>query len=63
MSSATSQQGEKALLTVRVERKVLDEVKEYARRTDTTVSQIVRQFFLHLLEESHKPQANDAESL
>lgn len=55
MSSAPNQQSEKALMTVRVDREVLDQVKEYARRTDTTVSSLVRQFFLHLLAEAQKP--------
>jgi len=65
MSSATNQQNssEKALLTVRVEREVLDSVKEYARRTDTTVSRLVRQFFQHLLVEAEKPHDGKVESL
>lgn len=54
MSSAPSQQGEKALMTVRVDREVLEQVKEYARKTDTSVSSLVRQFFRHLLAEAKK---------
>lgn len=57
MSSAENQQSDKALLTVRVDREQLDAIKEYARRTDTTVSRLVRQFFKHLLEEAKTPDS------
>jgi antitoxin component of RelBE/YafQ-DinJ toxin-antitoxin module len=65
MSSASNQQSspEKALLTVRVDRDTLDRVKEYARRTDTTVSQIVRDFFQHLLVEAKRPTEGEVEQL
>lgn len=63
MSSASNQQPEKALLTVRVDRDVLDQVKEYARRTDTTVSRLVRQFFKHLLDEAKQPPDGGARQL
>lgn len=62
MSSVSSQANqEKALLTVRVDRDQLDSVKEYARSTDTTVSQLVRDFFRHLLADAE--EKNEVEQL
>lgn len=52
MSSAPNQPSDKKLVTVRVDAEVYRQVKEYAKRTDTTVSRLIRQFFLHLLEET-----------
>lgn len=63
MSSASNQQSDKALLTVRVDREDLERVKEYAKKSDTTVSRLVRQFFRHLLAEAKGSSEGEVGSL
>lgn len=53
MSSASNQPSEeKVFMTVRIDRELRDQVKEYAKKTDNTVSRLVRQLLRHLLDEA-----------
>lgn len=61
MSSAVKTQNCKTLLTVRVDKESLELVKEYAKQNNTTVSQLVRDFFQHLIAEMDRPPESELE--
>lgn len=64
MSSVTNQPSyDKVLLSVRVDKENLDKIKAYAKRANTTVSQLVRDFFQHLLLEAERVERDDVEQL
>jgi hypothetical protein len=63
MSSAANLQSKKVVLTVRVDKNNLNIVKEYAKRTDTTVSQLVRDFFQYLIVEIDRISESDLEQI